>query len=60
MNDALGAAVRGAWALFAKRFYDQEGCNILILSLNTSSFDVPIHCIFVSLLLNTSTFKYEL
>jgi hypothetical protein len=58
-NDALGAAVKGAWALFVKRFYDQEGCNILILSLNTSSFDVPIHCIFVSLLLNTSTFKFE-
>jgi hypothetical protein len=44
---------------FVKCFYDQDGCNILILSLNTSSFDVPIHCIFVSFLLNTSTFKSE-
>ena len=58
-NDALGAAIRGARALFVKCFYDQDGCNILILSLNTSSFDVPIHCIFVSFLLNASTFKYE-
>jgi hypothetical protein len=22
-NDALGAAIKGAWALFVKRFYDQ-------------------------------------
>jgi hypothetical protein len=58
-SDALGATVRGAWAMFAKRFYNQEGCNILILNLNKSSFHVPIHCIFVSLLLNTSTFKSE-